>query len=222
MKRIKEEFLNRLGGVISLNNLDILEIGSGDGTRTAQIAERCNKVVGIEPDEKLIQIAEQRNIPNASFQAGAGEKIDFKDNSYDMVIFTLSLHHIPVSKMTVAISEAIRVVKPDGYIVFLEPTETGSFFEAELHFEASDGDERAEKKAAHAAIKSHSGLHSVKEIIDETVFRFDSTNDFVNTLSPKKNLDELDEFLKKHNYILNAQRRLNIFKPTKNIQSKKS
>ena len=199
MERIKEEFLNKLESVVSLNNFDILEIGSGDGTRTAQIAEKCNKVVGIEPDEKLIQIADQRNIPNAIFQAGAGEKIVFRDNLYDMVIFTLSLHHIPVSKMTMAIFEAVRVVKPKGYIVFLEPTETGLLFEAELRFGASDGDERIEKKAAYTAIQAHPNLRPVEEIIDETVFRFDSTDDFVHTMNPKKNLDELDEFLKKNN-----------------------
>jgi|SRR3989338_1036906 len=217
MKRVKEEFLNKLENIASLKNLDILEIGCGDGTRTAQIAERCNKVIGIEPDAKLIQIAKERCISNALFQISAGEEIKFDDNSCDMVIFTLSLHHIPINKMTVAISESIRVVKPDGYIVFLEPTETGSFFEAELHFDASDGDERAEKKAAHAAMLSHSGLHAAEEIADETVFQFDSTDDFIHTMNPKKNLNELNEFLKAHNYILNAQRRINIFKPIKNL-----
>lgn len=186
MQRIKEEFLNKLEDVVRLRGLDVLEVGCGNGSRTEQIAQRCKHVIGIEPNETLTEIANDRGISNALFQVGSGEKLNFDNNQFDIVIFTLSLHHIPTSSMMDAISEAVRVVKPNGHIVFLEPTEVGSFFETELQFDASDGDERAEKKAAYTAMLGHLKLKPVAEIDDETIFQFDSTEDFILTMEPKK------------------------------------
>lgn len=213
MQRIKEEFLDSVERVIPLNGLSILEIGCGDGSRSVAIASRCKSLTSIEPDESKLKQALARKISNATFKIGSGEKLSFDDESFDAAIFTLSLHHIPIEKMAVAIDEAVRVTRKSGHIIFLEPTEDGTFFDAEIQFDACDGDERKEKIAAHKTIMNHEKLQAVKEIDDETIFKFDSINDFVESMSPKKKKAEIENFLERNKYILRAGRRINIFQP---------
>lgn len=216
MKRIKEEFLNKVEQHVPLKDLDVLEVGCGDGARSVDIASRSKRLMGIEPNQESVRFANDRQIPNAKFTTGTAEKLQFPDDSFDAVIFTLSLHHVPIDKMTMAIDEAVRVVRKEGVIIFLEPTETGSFFETELHYGAGDGDERQEKTAAYKAMENHVHLKVAAELQDETIFQFDSTNDFIQTMGARNNIDQLDSFLREHNFILNAERRINIFQPVKN------
>jgi ubiquinone/menaquinone biosynthesis C-methylase UbiE len=213
MQRTKENFLNELENIISLTNLDVLEIGCGSGARSVGIAERCAKLSAIEPDLELLTKAKENNPRNnIDYRPGLAEEIPFKDQTFDAIIFTLSLHHVPLEKMSTAIKEAVRVTKKGGHVIFLEPQHSGSFFEAEIIFKACDGDERKQKARAYFEILNFNEYHEIAEIDDETVFKFESVEDFSSSLFPKKNLDQLLAFLDKHQYILNAKRRINIFK----------
>jgi len=42
---------------------------------------------------------------------GEAQRLDYMDSFFDMVIFSLSFHHIPKQDMETSIQEAIRVVK---------------------------------------------------------------------------------------------------------------
>jgi ubiquinone/menaquinone biosynthesis C-methylase UbiE len=211
MKRLKETFLPTLESVISLQDADVLEIGCGNGSRAIEIASRCRTLTGIDPDMDLLYEAWSQAIPNAKFQHGSAEKLDFVAASFDVVIFTLSFHHIPIELMSMAIDEAIRVLKEHGRIVFLEPGTRGTFFEAEIAFDACDGDERTEKLAAYQAMRNHSGLKLVCEIPDETIFQFESIADFLISMQPRKGTVGLRSFLEAHSFILNAERRIDVF-----------
>lgn len=215
MERMKDTYLETIQTVFPLTGKRVLEVGCGDGSRTIQIAQQCSEVVAIDPDIALIlqaQGAHERY--NISYQEGSANELLFDSRSFDVVFFTLSFHHIPIEHMNKSINEALRVVKLDGGIVFFEPSFDGSFFDAEIQFDACDGDERKEKAAAYAAMLSHPGLNEVCELHDETVFTFDDQADFIKTMHPKQNRnEELLSFLHKHHFILHANRRINIFRP---------
>jgi ubiquinone/menaquinone biosynthesis C-methylase UbiE len=215
MKRIKETFLDSLEHVISLRNMLVLEIGCGNGTRSEAIAKRCKHLTAIEPDETQLQVAKKLRIQNADFRPGSAEALDFASNSFDIVLFTLSFHHVPQALMHSAINEALRVVQNDGFIVFLEPATNGSFFDAEIQFDACDGDERKEKQSAYEAMMSHTGLTLIDVFSDETVFHFDSVNDFIESMHPQKNIDRIETFLRAHDHTLKAERRINIYSPAR-------
>src|SRR3989344_4882012 len=215
MQRLKEEFLEKVEKVIPLSHLNVLELGCGDGSLSIEIAKRCRILNAIDPDEEKVKLARTRNIRNATFEVGSGDDLPFDNHRFNAVIFTLSLHHIAAEKMGPAIYEAIRVANKTGWLVFLEPTESGTFFEAEIKFDAVDGDEQRSKAMAYKVIMSHEGLKSIREIDDETIFQFQSVNDFVESMNPKRNLDEIKNFLESNNYILKAGRRINIFQPRK-------
>ncbi len=211
MKRIKDEFFEKLTGAISLAGKEVLEVGCGEGTRSQDIARACKFLYGIDPSESDINTAIERNIPNAQFSQGSAESLAFNNKTVDIVVFTLSLHHVPKALMRQSIDEALRVLRPGGWIVFLEPGMNGSLFDAEIQFDAYDGDEREVKKNAYAAMMEHPGLVLFKEIADESVFQFDSLQDFMDSMSPKKDIPAIEPFLIQHNYVLNAERRINIF-----------
>lgn len=213
MKRIKDEFFKKLTEAISLSGKEVLEVGCGEGTRSQDIARACKFLFSIDPNESDVIAARERNIPNALFNQGVAENLSFDDKSVDVVIFKLSFHHVPKTLMEQSINEALRVLRPGGWIVFLEPGMNGSLFDAEIDFDAYDGDEREAKKDAYAAMMAHPGLVLFREIADESVFQFDSLQDFMESMSPKRNIENIESFLARHKYILNAERRIDIFQP---------
>lgn len=213
MQRLKDEFLNKLENIVPFTNSHILEIGCGTGNRSIDIAERCLKLEALEPDSQLLTKAKEQNSRNnIDYRLGSAETLPFDDHIFDTSIFTLSLHHVPIQKMQIAIEEAVRVTKKGGYVVFLEPQHEGSFFQAEILFDACDGDERREKARAYFEILNFNGYQEIVEIDDETVFQFDSIEDFTSVFSPKQNLARLADFLEQNKYTLYAKRRINIFK----------
>jgi ubiquinone/menaquinone biosynthesis C-methylase UbiE len=213
MKRIKEEFLDKVESLVSLKEKEILEIGCGWGSRSFDISKRCKHLIAIDPNpEALEKASELHSADNIEYKLGFAEKLEFKDKNFDVVIFTLSIHHVPIDQMAIAITEAIRVTKTGGYVVFLEPAQKGTFFQAERLFDACDGDERKEIAIAYYSILNCKKYTEVAEIFDETIFQFDSPEDFIESLDVRKDKKQLPNFLKEHNYILNAERRINIFR----------
>jgi len=216
MRRIKDGYLELIDSECPLSGMSVLEIGCGNGERTVEIAYRAGRLTSMDPDREILRKAVAKRSHTRTFYLnGSGESLSFRNSSFDITIFTLSFHHIPMHLQAKAISEAIRVTRRSGFIVFFEPDFDGAFFEAEILFDACDGDERKAKAFAYYSILSYPYLANVKELKDETVFQFDSYVDFLLTMNPMQNLSRLERFLEKHNYILTARRRINICQPIK-------
>jgi len=212
MIRTREHFVSILDSPVRLGDKRVLEIGCGSGHYTKQLAPLCAEVVAIDPDPSAIREAQDSvRFPNVTFGVIPAQNLSDVTGRFQVVIFTLSLHHVPDALMAPAIAEAARVAYWDGFIVFLEPDQEGSFFEAELAFEACDGDEREAKSRAYRAMLEHPRLASVAELSDQTDFRWDSLEDFVDTMHPRGCLSQLGAFLQRHEYSLTAKRRINIF-----------
>lgn len=214
MERIRDGFLPRLESAVPLTGLTILEIGCGDGTRSATIAERCGFLIGIEPDKQSVEQARAKGIKNALFRQGRAHALPYEGRAFDAVLFTLSFHHIPLAEMWRALDEAARVTKPRGHVILLEPGMQGTLFDAEIRFGAGDGDERREKQEARTAILTHRELDPMAILWDDTALRFDGVEDFRASLSPTKNEGELPEFLRTHNNVLWAERLIYICQVT--------
>lgn len=96
-----------------------VEVGAGTGAITRRMAARaCNgKAIGIDPSPSLIgkalELAHgQRNL---HFEVGDGAELRFEDNSVDSVVMHTVLSHVP--EPSTLLSEAMRVLKPGGFIV---------------------------------------------------------------------------------------------------------
>jgi SAM-dependent methyltransferase len=99
------------------DGMDILEVGCADGRVAAGLAGWAASYVGLDADPRALAEARAR-VPDATFVEGRGEELDFADESFDVVLFTLCLHRMDADA---ALAEARRVLRPGGRVVVLEP-----------------------------------------------------------------------------------------------------
>lgn len=90
---------------------ELLEVGAGTGTSTELLASWWPdaKVVGIEPVEALRAQGHARGIPQDMLVDGNALALDYPDDSFDFVIETAVLHHVPDPRRAVA--EMVRVAR---------------------------------------------------------------------------------------------------------------
>ncbi|MES2006587.1 MAG: class I SAM-dependent methyltransferase [Patescibacteria group bacterium] len=95
----------------------ILEVGCGDGYFTSAFAEKGAEVVGSDIAREMIEHAKKRE-PKLQWHAAPADKLDFaQDASLDTVVVVLALQNI--ENLNGALSEASRVLKPGGSLVFV-------------------------------------------------------------------------------------------------------
>ena len=98
-------------------DLRLLEIGCGDGRITCGLHGTFKELVAIDPDMQSLKLA-VKQYPEIDFRVGSGESLNFDDDSFDVVLFSLSLHHQNGVK---ALKETERILAPEGQVFILEP-----------------------------------------------------------------------------------------------------
>jgi len=108
----------------------VLDVGCGTGDLILAAKAHtgpAGKVIGIDGSPKMINVA-QRNATKANvkvvFQVGLIEEITFPDQTFDVVLSSLMMHHLTDNLKCQGIAEVYRVLKPNGrfMIVDLDPT----------------------------------------------------------------------------------------------------
>jgi ubiquinone/menaquinone biosynthesis C-methylase UbiE len=141
----------------AIDGKTVLEIGCGEGDLSVKLAGSACKYIAIDPDKEAIAKAQQQT-GNAVFHIGSGENLPFGDESFDLVIFILSLHH---QNSRQALMEAHRVLNPAGRVIILEPAADGEF---QQFFHLFDDETDALTSAARAI------RHSQFDLIRHKVF----------------------------------------------------
>ena len=155
--RSNETVLNE---VLQLNGLKIVDIGSGAGEKVRYMTRQGASVTGLECGE--LQLRKARSFPpegDEVYLEGVGQEQPFEDESFDVVTFFNSLHHVPVEHMAGALAEAARVVKPAGTVYVGEPIASGRGFE--LH--APIDDETSVRSCAYDAIRN-TAIHGLTQV----------------------------------------------------------
>jgi len=150
----------------------VLDVGCGAGRLSFGIALLGATVRGFEPDP--IQAARNREAPaqdGVSLEEAGAEALPVRSDEIDVVLFSRSLHHIPADLMDRALSEARRVLKPDGVLVVIEPDIHGQFSQLIRPFH----DETAVRaQALDALTRAQDEYGAVEELWFTTEFRFES------------------------------------------------
>ena len=200
----------------------VLEIGCGGGRITRDLARYATSVLATDPDGKALAKARAAvTAENVTFrQAPSGVPEDLPPASFDLVIYTLSLHHVPIGAMTASLEAAGRLLRPGGAIMVLEPGAEGPFMEAKQRFGIGSGDESREQAAALAALEELTGWRIGPTIHFETAFLFSDEADFFaskvpnHAQLPAKRLAEIRAFLAPYKtaegIVLRGGRRLNV------------
>lgn len=128
---------------------DVLDIGCGHGALARRLVSEGLGVTGIDPAPDAVAAARDK-VPQARFSVAGAEALPFDPGSFDACILLNSLHHVPVPLMGCALREALRVLRPGGEVIVVEPLAEGPFFEVMRPVEDETGIRRAAMDAIDA------------------------------------------------------------------------
>ena len=101
-------------------DLEVLDIGCGDGTTALPSARLGAKVLGVDIARNLVAAgnrrAEEERLSNCRFEEGDASNLEhLKENSFDLVLSIFGAMFAP--KPEDVAKEMVRVARPDGRIV---------------------------------------------------------------------------------------------------------
>ena len=99
---------------IDLQGKDVLDVGAGLGFDSQRLAMRGAKVTALEFSPLLAE-AGHLSFPHIRWIGGFSHILPFNSCSFDAVFCNAALHHM--RDIPAAISEALRVLRPGGYLV---------------------------------------------------------------------------------------------------------
>jgi ubiquinone/menaquinone biosynthesis C-methylase UbiE len=102
----------------------VLDVGCGTGyfTRTMAAAVTPGGAAqGVDPSgEAITQAKRVTRLPNCSFSTGVAEALDAPDSTFDVVVSSLMIHHLPDALRPRALREMLRVLRPGGSVLIAD------------------------------------------------------------------------------------------------------
>ena len=103
----------------------VADVGSGSGLSSFEFASTAKKVIGVEVEDAMRELAERermlRNLDNVEFIKGDAKDIPLPDNSVEIVTgITLAIY--PVDGFRDFVREATRITVDQGMIVMINIT----------------------------------------------------------------------------------------------------
>ncbi|MEK7657615.1 MAG: class I SAM-dependent methyltransferase [Patescibacteria group bacterium] len=93
----------------------ILDAGCGPGVDVAYIISKDFDVIGVDISERILEIARKKN-PKVHFKKADIRKLNFKPNTFDGIIASFSLIHIPKKDIDKTVGNFYKLLKPKGVI----------------------------------------------------------------------------------------------------------
>ncbi|HEX4814163.1 MAG TPA: methyltransferase domain-containing protein [Nonomuraea sp.] len=101
----------------------VLDVGCGTGYLSRVIAPVVGPgghVTGLDPSPAMIDYARRRAPSNCSYELGEGQRLPFPDGSFDLVVSSLAVHHMPAEARPEALRQMFRVLRPGGRLLIAE------------------------------------------------------------------------------------------------------
>ena len=89
----------------------VIDLGCGTGLSTFVCANRCGKVIGIEPNAEMLAVASAKQTGCVSFYQAFSHETGVEDNTADAAICSQSFHWMEPFQ---TLREVNRVLKPNG------------------------------------------------------------------------------------------------------------
>jgi ubiquinone/menaquinone biosynthesis C-methylase UbiE len=113
----------------------LLDVACGPGAFALALAPRVRFARGVDLTPEMIRRARafqaEKQIANAAFVCGDAEQLPFPDGAFDLVSCQCAFHHLP--KPRVVLREMVRVAKPEGRLLLIDPLGPESDSKYELY-----------------------------------------------------------------------------------------
>lgn len=117
----RRELFTRLAALSGVRLGDrVLDVGCGTGYLTRIIAPVAAEVTGVDPSPPMIEHARRHAPGNCTYLVGEGQRLDLPDSSFDVVVSTFAVHHMPTDQRGAAVREMFRVLRPGGRLLIGE------------------------------------------------------------------------------------------------------
>ena len=155
----------------------LIDAGCGNMHLSKALAQRGAHVLALDPDP--LQAEKNRAAPtiaNVGFTETGADQIPVEDQSVHGILFPYSMHHVPENLYEAVFAEALRILRPDGFVYIMEPVASGDLNEVTRLFH----EEGPVRDAAQRAIETLGMPHfSEVDVIEyNTSIRYDSWEHF--------------------------------------------
>lgn len=124
VNRSNSRMVIELAGIKPGDTVLDVACGTGNLTLTARTyAGPGGKVYGIDAAPEMIEVAREKASRSGLaviFEVGLIEQLDFPDETFDVVISRLAIHHLPDDLKRKAFAEILRVLKPGGHLLIAD------------------------------------------------------------------------------------------------------
>lgn len=122
----QERRLSMVRRYVALEGARVLDIGCGIGAYVRRLREFTDGAYGIDIDPARVARGAASGVRGLC--AGVGEALPFRDGAFDAVLLNEVIEHVRDDRQT--LQEALRVVRPGGYVVIFAPNR---FYPFETH-----------------------------------------------------------------------------------------
>lgn len=122
-EKLKKNFDRCLADLKSpLSSVNILDFGCGDGKHYHFFIESGlleENIYGVEVSRKRVERCQSVGWKNSYFIED--EKLPFPDDKFDIINMAEVIEHVPGDKIEKILSELVRVIKKNGFIIITTP-----------------------------------------------------------------------------------------------------
>jgi ubiquinone/menaquinone biosynthesis C-methylase UbiE len=102
----------------------VLDVCCGTGAQVIEYGRRGIIATGVDIDPNMLKVAlrnrAKRELLNIYFYLADATELPFNDNCFNYVSVSLALHDKPKLTRYKVVSEMMRVVRPDGALIFID------------------------------------------------------------------------------------------------------
>jgi SAM-dependent methyltransferase len=179
--------------LVGMRAHDVLDLGAGSGSLTAQLRRRAPRVVAADPSRNLLTQLRAATADIPAVQASA-EALPFIDRSFDVVTVATAFHWFdPVD----ALPEIARVLRPDGHLALVWNTRVAaspisrdlgallrSARPSTLQGDWGAGSVRVLDDSRYFAAPSHAAFEHAQTLDREALVRLAASRSYVIALDP--------------------------------------
>lgn len=105
----------------------VADLGCGAGYLSEGLSDRSVQIIAVDQSQEMLEIMKTKlGDENIEYKKGDGGSIPLSDNSVDLAMANMFLHHVDEPEKT--INEAYRIVKPGGQCIFTDLDEHDNEF----------------------------------------------------------------------------------------------